>query len=248
MKQIFFAAILCSFGSKAVSQVINIENKRFLKDTNGLVGKTDLNLSINQNIQQVIQSGTNVHAQYRKNRHRLLAITDLSFIKAGETDFVNAGYQHLRYSYKLSRLITWEFFVQAQYNRILLLDKRYLAGSGPRFKIVKREHLKLYAAGLYMYEYQCQNKETIEQYNHRLSFYLTFTIDYKKLDVTSTIFYQPKIDEPANYRIANDSSFDVEITSHLYYKTGFNLLYDTRQPPGIPSLTYILRNGISYRF
>lgn len=248
MKVLFNLVILFCFACSLQAQIINIEGKRFLKDSNGFIGRADVNFNINQNKQQVLYFGSNVHIQYKKNKYRILAITDFSFIKAGKTDFVNSGYQHFRYNYKIAKLITWEVFAQAQYNRVLLLDRRYLTGTGPRVRLIKKQHLKLYAAALYMFEYQSQNNDSIHAYNHRISSYFTLAFDFNKLDFTSTTFYQPKVGDGNNYRIANDSSFDLAITKHFNFKAGFNLLYDTRQPIGIPALTYTLKNGLSYTF
>lgn len=230
------------------AQVINIENKRFLNDTDGWVGRADLNFNINQNVQQVMALGMNVHAQYVKRRQRLLAIGDLSFIKADAQDFVNAGYQHLRYNYKIVNRLTWEAFIQAQYNKVLRLDRRYLAGTGPRFKLIKRGSVRLYAGALYMYEYQSQNTDSIFGFHHRMSTYFTMTINFKKADFTNTTFYQPNLGEFADYRIASDSVLEFIISNRLNFKAGFNLLYDTRQPLGIPALTYALKNGLSFKF
>ena len=231
-----------------VSQVINIEDKRFLKDTNGFVGRVDFNFKINQNVNQVLSLGINTHGQYVHNKHRVLTIGDLAFINGGEKDFVNSGYQHLRYNYKLHKVLTWEAFVQAQYNRVLLLDKRYIAGTGPRFKLIKKNNLKIYFATLYMYEYQTQNNDSITKYNHRLSTYVTLSWVFKKLEFASTTFYQPNLANTVDYRIANNSSLEILISNHFNFKVGFNLLYDTKQPIGIPALTYILNNGLTFKF
>ncbi len=230
------------------AQVINIESKRFVKDTNGFVGSANLNFSINQNVQQVVSLGINVHAQYLHNKHRILAISDLIFIKAGDKDFVNAGYQHLRYNYKIVNRLTLEAFVQAQYNLALLLNKRYLAGIGPRFKIIKQANVKLYAGSLYVYEYQSQNNDSIQEYNSRISSYFTLNVALKDIDFVTTTYFQPNISEFEDYRIANDSSFELQINKSLNFRAGINLLYDTRQPIGIPALTYIFKNGISFKF
>jgi hypothetical protein len=240
--------LLAGLSTGLFSQIINIESKRFLKDTNGFVGTINANFNINQNTQQVLTAGLNQHVQYKYNRNRILAISDINFIKAGEKDFVNAGYQHLRYNYKLNNFLTWETFVQAQYNKVLLLDRRYLAGTGPRFKIIKKENIKVYTACLYMYEYQSQNNDSAEHYNNRLSAYVTLSLGLGKLEFTSTTFFQPNMADVADHRVANDSSLDLPINKNLNFKVGFNLLYDTRQPIGIPEMTYILRNGLSYKF
>jgi putative salt-induced outer membrane protein YdiY len=247
MKRLF-PLFLCACCASAMAQVINIENRRFLNDTDGFVGKVDMNFSINQNVEQVMSFGSNIHAQYVKKRHRILAIGDLSFIKAAKQDFVNAGYQHLRYNYKLTGRLTWEAFVQAQYNKVLLLDRRYLAGTGPRFKVVKKEAIRLYLGLLYMREYQSQNNDSIKGWYHRLSGYFTFTYTFQKMDFTNTTFFQPNIEELADYRIASDSALELAINNHFNFKAGFNLLYDIRQPKGIPALTYALRNGLSFKF
>lgn len=248
MRSFFCFFIILFFHFAASAQVINIESKRFLQDTNGFIGKADLNFNINQNISQVMSLGINIHSQYVRNRNRILAIGDLAFIKAGTQDFVNSGYQHLRYNYKISKLVTWEAFVQAQYNRILLLDRRYLAGTGPRFKLFKTKNIRAYTAVLYMYEYQSQNNDSIESYNNRISSYITIGMSFKKIEFATTTFYQPNLANFNDYRIANDSAFEIIITNHFNFKVGFNLLFDTKQPIGIPDLTYILKNGLTYRF
>lgn len=236
------------FSAFCFSQVINIESKRFHNDSSRWVGKIDGNFSAVKNIQEVITFGLNIHTQYQKGKSRVLAIGDLAFIKAGNTDFMNSGYQHLRYNYKLNKWLTWEAFVQAQYNRVLLLDRRYLAGTGPRFKLVKREHLRIYTATLYMYEYQAQNNDSLERYTNRLSAYLSFNISFGKFEFTSTTFYQPNFADFNDYRIANNSMLELILTKHLNLKSELVLLYDTRQPLRVPDLVYTIRSGISYKF
>ncbi len=231
------------------AQVVNVESKRFLNDTNGWVGKVDLNFALTQNTEQMIAAGTNAHLQYQHNRHRFLVLNDVNFVKAGNTDFVNAGFQHFRYNYKIVDRITAEAFTQAQYNKILRLDLRFLSGVGPRFKLVKNKNVRLYLATLYMYEYEEITDEKKPTTTNRLSSYLTFSISLgKNADLTSTTFYQPNIADFNDYRIANDTSFELTISKHLGFKTGFNLLYDTKQPVGIPELVYSLRNGLSFKF
>lgn len=236
------------FFNTCLAQVINIESKRFIKDTNGFVGSAHLNFAINQNVQQVMSLGINIHAQYLHNKHRILAISDLLFIKAGDKNFVNAGYQHLRYNYKIANRLTIEAFVQAQYNLALLLNRRYLSGVGPRFKIIKRQNVKLYAGSLYMYEFQSQNNDSMQEYNHRVSSYFTLNVAFKSIDFVTTTYFQPNINEFEDYRLANDSSFELQINKSLNFRAGINLLYDTRQPKGIPALSYIFKNGITFKF
>jgi hypothetical protein len=230
-------------------QVINIESKRFLNDSNGWVGKADINFAVIQNTQQILSLGNTIHLQYQKNRSRFLLLNDINFIKAGNSDLVNSGFQHFRYNYKINSFLTAEIFTQAQYNRILRLKLRYLAGAGPRFKLFKTKLLRMYLACLYMYEYEEIIGEPQAKRDHRLSSYLSFSLALgKTVDLASTTFYQPNINNFQDYRIANDSGLEISISKRLNFRTGFNLLYDTRQPEGIPNLVYQLKNGLSFKF
>lgn len=246
-KILFISLFLVVLQSQA--QVINIENKRFLNDTNGWVGNIDFSYNINQNTQQVMVFSNACRVQYQYNRSRIILLNDLNFIKAGSTNFVNSGYQHLRYNYKVNNFLTMEVFTQTQYNPVLKLDFRYLLGYGPRFKLLKKPNARIYAAVLYMYEYDdiVNQKENI--YESRISSYLTFSFGlFKTVDLTSTTFYQPNLGNISDYRVANDSGLEIHINKHLNFKTTFNMLYDTSQPIGVPDLVYTFRNGLSIKF
>jgi hypothetical protein len=247
MNRIFFI-VLILFSYSGFAQVINIESKRFFKDTNGIIGRGDLNFSINRNVQRIYTGGINLHVQYKHFKHRILAISDLMVIKAGDQDFVNAGYQHFRYNYLWYKRLTIEAFVQGQYNRVLLLNSRYMAGAGPRLKIYRTDNMRIYTGLMYLYEIQNQNNDSLISGNNRLSYYLTFNFDFQKLDVSSTTYFQPKLGDWTNYRIATDTNVEIEITTHFNLRSGINLLYDTRQPLRVPALTFLLRNGLAYKF
>lgn len=231
------------------AQVINIESKRFMNDSNGWVGNTDFNFNLFNNTQQVLQFSNTVRVQYHKDRSRFILLNDLSFIKAGNTDFANAGYQHFRYNYKVSNLLTVEAFTQTQYNPVLKLDFRYLIGVGPRIKLLKKQNARIYAAVMYMYEYDDIVADPINLYEHRISSYLTCTFSIlKNIGFTSTTFYQPNINNTLDYRIANDSGLEIYINKYLNFKSSFNMLYDTYQPIGIPDMVYSFKNGLSIKF
>ena len=241
--------ILCFSSAFLRAQVINIESKRFLNDTNGWVGVTDFSFNILQNTQQVLSFSNNFRIQYQKNKSRIIFLNDINFIKAGKTNFVDSGYQQIRYNFEINKHFTIEAFTQTQYNPVLRLNFRFLNGIGPRVKVLKTEKAKIYAAALYMYEYDDITNESQKIYEQRLSSYITFTFHFfKSIDISSTTFYQPNLGYINDYRIANDTGLEIFINKHLNYKTSFNLLYDTKQPIGVPELVYVLKNGLTLKF
>jgi putative salt-induced outer membrane protein YdiY len=230
-------------------QVINIESKRFLNDTSGWIGRMDNYFQLTQNTQQIISLGNNVHMQYSHHEHKFLILNDINFIKAGSTDFVNSGYQHFRYSYKIRKWITWESFAQGQYNAIMKIQLRLLGGTGPRFRIVKREDFKLYAACLYMYEYEEIILPRTYTTTNRLSAYATFTWTLTdNVEFSSTTFYQPALNDLSDYRLAGDGAFEFSINKRISLKINYNFLYDTKQPPGVPNFIYSVRNALGFKF
>lgn len=246
-KNLLFMIVFFSTGANA--QVINIEGKRFLNDTNGWIGNADFTFNIIQNTHQVLSLANTLRVQYQKNRSRFILLNDVNFIKAGNTNFVNSGYQHFRYNYKMNNLLTVEAFTQTQYNPVLKLDFRYLLGCGPRLKLLKKENARIYFASLFMYEYDDIVDEQVNLYEHRISSYLTFSFSlFKTVELNSTTFYQPNLQNVHDYRIANDTGLEIHINKHLNYKSSFNLLYDSAQPMGIPDLVYSFRNGLSLKF
>jgi hypothetical protein len=210
----------------------------------------DTYFQLTQNTQQIISLGNNIHMQYAHHEHKFLILNDISFVKAGSTDFINSGYQHFRYSYKVNKRITWETFVQGQYNAILKIKSRLLVGCGPRFRIIKREDFKMYVACLYMREYE-EIRTTPMQFNNanRLSAYVTFTWAITdNCEFSTTTFYQPNLADLTDYRIAGDGAFEIGLTKKLTFKITYNFLYDTRQPVGIPNFIYSVRNGLGFKF
>lgn len=244
-----FLLVISFWTAGAQAQVLNVEGQRFVNDTNGWVGRVGFSFQLLQNTKQVIGLGNAVHVQYRHNRHRVLLLSDLNFIRAGGTDFVNTGYQHIRYNNKLNKHFTWEAFVQTQYNKVLLMDFRGVAGTGPRLKLIKKENLHLYAAALYMFEHERITGDSITFNDHRMSSYITCTwVLSKHADLSATVFYQPNLAVFSDMRIAGDMALDIGITKKLGFRTTFNMLYDNKQPGGVQELTYQLKNSLDWRF
>lgn len=244
-----FVFYLCSQFIICQAQVINVETKRFMNDSNGWVGSSDFVFSVIKNVQQITSFSNSTRVQYQINNHRYIFLNDFTFTKVGSVNIINAGYQHLRYNYKFAPRTTLEAFVQTQYNPILKLDFRYLMGAGPRFKMIKKENIRMYSAFMYMYEYDKIRDEIKPAEALRISSYLTLTLLAKqKFEFTSTVYFQPAIGDWWDYRIANDSNLDFIISKHISFRTSFNMLFDTNQPVGIPDVVYTLRNGLTFKF
>ncbi len=227
-----------------LGQIINIESKRFVKDTNGFAGRSDFFFSVNRNQVLLLSVGANIHTQYKYNRHRILNVVDYAFIKAGESPFVNNGYFHLRYNFKIKKGWYYEWFGQAQYNLAIRLDRRMLTGTGIRTHLYQKDRSGIFCGLSYMYEYQQMNFKREEYYFHRGSTYLSCFIRSKWVEFTSTFYYQPVLTNFNIYRLSTDTQIELLPGKKVNFVLSFSGFYDELLPEGIPKLIFVSRNTL----
>ena len=238
------------FSFNVYGQLVNIEKSR--KEAKpGFQGHIDLNLMLTQNTRQIFETGTNAHVQFHKGRHTVLALNNISFMRVEGDNLINNGFQHLRYNYTLGEgFTTVEIFTQHQYNSIRLLQRRFLLGGGPRFKIFENDNLGLYIAPLVMYEHELLNDEDNSRTNKfKGDLYVsgTYALD-ERINFSHTTYYQPDFARFSEYRIASETGFEMKFNDSFSFLITYNLAYDSYPPQDIPKLFYTLKNGIKYSF
>lgn len=231
------------------SQVVNVESRRMRTDTTGWSGSAEGSFQFSKSVDEIYDLGALLHMQYKGKNDLWLFLNEARIIKGAGTQFINAGFAHIRYNRKVTaELLRWEVFTQYQYNKALEVGQRILAGTGPRFKIIESDIFRAYAASLYMFEYQESVDKTIIERNHRTSSYLSFTLEFKRFELRNTTYFQPNMKELKDYRILSQSDLLIKLTDDLKFKTGFNYRFDSRPFPGVPEVTYYLSNGILFEF
>jgi len=234
------------FALTAGAQIVNVESKRPGTSGEGWHGNVNLNLNYTRNVSNILSYGAKNMIQYKQERHTLLFLTDLSRIYAGGADFVNNGYEHLRYNYALGakQRFAWEAFEQAQFNSVQKIAFRHLVGTGLRWNIYDADSLKFVTGSLPMFEYEELVDGSIER-NIRESTYFLFFISMGGFEFQTINYYQPKINEVRDFRFSNSTTLEFGILRWLRYSVNLDLLYDSRVPAGVPNLVFTLKNGLS---
>lgn len=249
MKNLILIALLV-FSIHASTQVINIEDKRIKTDTVGWAGSGEAAMYLNKNNDFVLSFNTDIHIQYKNKKSLFLLLTDVASVQVNEAQsFVNSGFQHFRYNYKIRDRFVWEAFIQGQYNEPLAIDYRILVGTGPRFKLIGTDKFRLYAAALYMNENEKNADIVTVQNNHRLSSYVSFTLSPNdQFSLVSTTYFQPLFNDFSDRRIS--TSFDLKsfLTKKLYLDLNYNLLDDSRPAEGVVNTIYEMTAGIGLEF
>jgi hypothetical protein len=235
--------------SSAEAQLVNIEKSR--KEARpGFQGHIDLSLMLTQNTRQIFETGTTAHLQYTSGRNTLLALNNLGFMRVEGENLINNGFQHLRYNYKIGNgFTTAEFFTQHQYNSIRLLQRRFLLGGGPRFRIFENENTGVYIAPLVMYEQELLNDGSPRTDRFKGDLYVSFTWSAdERITFSHTTYYQPDFAMMSEYRISSETGMEMQFMANFSFLITYNLAFDSHPPADIPELFYTLRNGIKYNF
>jgi len=247
MNRILFLFLFVSAFSHA--QVVNIEQERLKTDTTGWAGSAGVSFQLMKSDDKLTDIETQLHLQYKTKRSLYLALSDFNFVKAGNDEYANNGFQHLRYNYKINDWYTLEAFTQAQFNKILDVNFRGLLGAGPRFKVIKTKSFRLYFAWMYMYEYEEINKVAKINRNHRISSYVSLTWKLNKLlSLVNTTYFQPRINQFNDFKISSQTDFKIKISNRFAFSMAYNYYYDSRPPVGVVNTIYSLKNTLSFEF
>lgn len=249
LKKIFFLIILF-IGTNTYAQFINPESVRSKKDSTGFSGSIGLDVSIIKNTISIFSLGNSIYVQYNNKKHLVFFINNINIKKVNGEDIINRSTQHLRYNYKFKPGIALEAFMQSHSNTVSKIDKRQLIGAGPRFTIIDEKDFKTYLGTLIMYEYEkIKEEELIYNRDFRFSGYASFRWSpVKNTTVTSTTFYQPKIDEFGDFRIFSTNSLLFNVVKGLSIGVNFIATYDSFPATDIPKYQYKLLNGLTYTF
>ncbi len=232
------------------AQLVNIEKSR--KEAKpGLQGHIDLNLMLTQNTRQIFETSTSAHLQYTSGRHMTLILNNIGLMRVEGDNLINNGFQHLRYNYAIGDgFITAESFIQHQYNSIRLLQRRFLLGGGPRFRVYEADNIGVYIAPLVMYEQELlddADQSRTDKFKGDLYISITYALD-ERVNFTHTTYYQPDMAILREYRVASETGLELKFTERFSFLVTWNMAFDSHPPQDIPELFYTLRNGIKYNF
>lgn len=244
----FLVVLALVLGGAARAQVVNIEGRRFLNDTVPWTGFVNFRFNVSESGQRSLNLGLNGAVQHVRGRDRWFFINDLAFSQVEANDFLNTGFQHLRYNYRRDSLWTGEAFAQAQYNKPLKLDLRVTVGAGPRFTALNTKTMKVNIGTALMLEREAITTGPV-LVEGRSSSYVAGTLKFSSVaSLTAVVYYQPKLFDASDHRVAVEGAFLVHVTQRITLESRMNLLRDTGPPVDVPGLTYSWNNMFGYRF
>ncbi len=248
IKPIAFSILILFISINAIGQIVNIEDKRStFTDSIGWFETGELSGQWKKNKTEIFNARAGFQVEFQYKKRILLSISKINFARADNKNFINEGFQHLRYTRLINKRFSYEAFGQAQYNEQLSLKLRILFGTGMRLNIC-REKSKCNLGLSLMYEYD-EETEDITHKDFRLNSYFSATIPFSdKVKLYSTSYFQPLINNFNDFRLSSQSKLVMAITKKLSATITFSILYDSRAPENSPELSEDLYGGIRYKF
>jgi putative salt-induced outer membrane protein YdiY len=156
---------------------------------------------------------------------------------------------HLRHNYLLSERWATVAFLQLQENPFQRLDERFLAGLGGRWRAVKGKTTLIYLGATYMFEKErIQGEDGFDTAN-RLSSFASLELELRAgLFIDFLVFYQPRLDDFADWRAYGEIRLEVELVGSLSLFTGYNLQYDSKPPAGVEETDWNTKTGFLVKF
>ena len=233
------------------AQIVNTESSRMHTDTIGWMGSAGAAFIISKTVEKVLSVDLGMHLQYKTKKSLWLLLGSYNFLKAGNQKFLSNSFEHIRYNYKLSKLVRWEIFTQLQNNQITQIGSRFLLGTGPRFRLITKKRIHLYVATSVMYEKEKEiTKPVVYDKDIRSNNYVVFTLTPKSgvMELISTTYYQPLFKNWEDYRVLNQISLKVKTSKRLSLSLNWNYLFDSRPAGTAPKENFSFATGVDLNF
>ena len=237
------------------AQIVNVQSLNASgAGDDGFQGEVAGSLTLKTGNVDLLLANSTLLLTYRSGAHKLISSSKAQIGIKGGKDFLEKVFTHFRHQVVFTDWLTWEAYVQVATDRFKRLPLRALAGTGPRFTLVEGPAVA-FAVGLsYMFEREMLNETDFADSgavynNHRLSTYITgkFILD-PLISLNHTTYFQPRADEPLDFRLSSETSLGFKLTDTLGVSVGLMVTYDARPPEGVKDLDTATNAKVTYGF
>lgn len=226
---------------------INIESLRQGIES-GFSGSSGTEISGASGNTDVFELGLNSRNIYKKNQREYILIGTYEYGEASELKNANKGEGHARYAQGFSESWKWEIFGQVEFNEFQNLELRSLLGGGLRSNLFSDKKNSLYLGVGLFYEDETL-KNTADQANFRMNFYLSFrSLINQGVEFIFITYYQPNTQIITDERFRVTTGLEVKISKSLSMVSTYNFARDTKPPPGVLLEDSSYRVGFNYTY
>lgn len=244
-------AAVCWAAPARAQRVLNTERVD-PRTVSGFFTRFEAGADLKRGNSDILNLKGNGIAGYHGTHSWILLIGGLSYLKSSGSVSVDDQYMQARYGWIFSPKTRTFHFVQIQKSRAQALSRRVLLGSGLRRALVLNERSRLELGAGLMWESELLNEAKLPAGTPTRSHDWRgdlIGVASRKLSATATIsevlYVEPRVDEPADIRILNDTRLAVKVVKDIDLNVTFRWLHDSRPPPSIGRNDVALETSIS---
>lgn len=249
MRIVVLLLLSCSI---ARAQIVNVQGAIAKPpDKNEVDGQLEGKLSWQEGNAPAFDAAGAGAIVWKHDRFLSLAVARGEYGTALHVTNTKKTFEHLRERVTLSCVWRWEAFAQHEFDQFRRLSLRTLVGTGPALQIFNEKEYALLAGASYMFEVEELDTRAgvtdsgISYTEHRANVYLTGRETLvENVAFVHTLYIQPRLDAPANYRLLGDAALEVKLSKRFAITDGFIVDYDTRPPQQVRSWDTTLKIGV----
>lgn len=264
MKQPLLLLLLaCLPALFAAGQIINIDKTDTAAYTKkaSWSGNVSMGLEIDKQKATLYDASNFFDASLQKNRELFVLSASNRFTYNGPQDFLNTGYVHLRWRHDYKNTWNPESFVQYQWDAVLGMVHRFIAGENVRYNIRHGAQWQIaFATGVFyedeLWDYKAVDSAKIppspvnqESRELKSNNYVKWEGQLSPVSSLSAIvFYQAAFNDFWRPRISGVVNLDVTVSKHFSLGLHYSGLYDAGPVVPIFQFYYSFSNSLVYKF
>lgn len=243
-----FALCLIVLKPFSLGAFVNVESIRKMEGK-GFIGRTGLQTSGQMGNTEKFTSQFTTIGAWRLDANEWLYSSNYKYGTSAKKKDTNTGIAHLRHTWNYELPLSYELFMQSEFNEFKELNSRYYMGGNFRFRLLTKESYYLFLGTGAFYEIEDFYQVDRDRRHIRGNFYLSYLQNLNK-SVSSfiTVYYQPLFSEFHNHRVRLLTGVDVKLTQRLSLGVSFNVNHDAGVPKGVKEtdIDYLVGLALSY--
>lgn len=239
--------------SAAGQAILNVERLQ-ADQVQGAHADVSARVSASAGNTEILQIGWDIGSGVLTERDWFRAFAGMEILEKNGQDLRDNRYVHLRYNRLFRPRFRSFHFLQFQTNMNLLIQRRWLIGSGLRVRVAEEDGRKLDIGLGAMYEAERLRESALEPDDDPE----TETIRMANLIVGSwalsetarlvgIAYYQPDVSAFMDYRLTGDVALSVSLTQALSLEVSVDWRHDSRAPANLEQDDVRLRTGFNLR-
>ncbi len=253
-----FLLFLVLLTAITLSGQVNTEKFRKDGEKDGISIACSLGMALHKGNTDLFRINGDININYFKGNNYLFLIGHLAQGEKNGEKYLNKGFAHLRGIHRFSKRLMAEVFTQEEFNKFILLKRRFLIGGGLRVLLFKQEkgnHGIAFNAGVgLMWEkelFNHPNGEFRKEDTRMVKSTNYLSIDWKLSETVNfqTVSYiQFNVGKEKSTRLTTDVTFDVKLVKALSYYASFHYRHDSTPPLLVKNYDIYITNGITLTF